>query len=103
GSAAATDPLVCVVAGSPGPDGGASIDSDHFRNAVAKLRDAYELVVVHGPTLGDESGALPHAAAASDTVVACVNTPLTAGRNGRRLAKLLKQLRARSAGIVAYG
>jgi Mrp family chromosome partitioning ATPase len=103
GSAAASDPLVCIVAGSAGGDGPAPIDSEHFRNAIAKLRSAYELVVLHGPTLGDETGALPVAAASSDALVACVNTPLTNGRNGRRLNKLMKRLPARSAGVVAYG
>lgn len=103
GSAAASDSLVCVVAGSGGDDGPAPIDSEHFRNAVGKLRAAYELVVLHGPTLGDETGAVPVTADASDTVVACVNAALTTGRNGRRLVKLMKQLPARSAGVVAYG
>jgi MinD-like ATPase involved in chromosome partitioning or flagellar assembly len=103
GSAGALEPLVCVVAGSAGPEGVASIDSEHFRNAVGKLGSAYEVVVLHGPTLGDETGALPIAAAASDSVLACVNASLTAGRYGRRLAKLMKRLPARSAGVVAYG
>ncbi len=49
GSAEASDPLVCVVAGRPADDGAALLDSERFRHAVAGLHDAYELLVIDGP------------------------------------------------------
>ena len=61
-SANASGPLVCVVGGEPGPDGATPIAGPDFRHAVSKLRRAYDLVVLHGPPLGDISGALPAAA-----------------------------------------
>jgi Mrp family chromosome partitioning ATPase len=101
-SAGATRPLICVVAGEGG-DGAEPLDSDGFRHALAKLRNAYELVVLHGPPLGDESGALREAASGADAVLACVGPQLASGRAGRRLGKTLRRLPAASAGVVVYG
>jgi len=49
GSAAASEPLVCVVAGRPAGDGTVLLDSERFRHAVSGLQDAYELLVIDGP------------------------------------------------------
>lgn len=49
GSGSAREPLVCVVAGRSADDGEALLGSDGFRQALAGLRDAHELVVVEGP------------------------------------------------------
>ena len=93
GSAGATDPLVCIVAGAPeGDDGGTPLDSEVFRDAVAGLRRAYELVVIHGPPLGDETGALEATAPLAGLVLACVGPALNAGRSGRRLRRILRRL-----------
>jgi len=54
GSAGASDPLVCVVAGRPADDSLPLLASDRFRRAIDGLRDAYELVVIEGPPLRDE-------------------------------------------------
>lgn len=54
GSAAATEPLVCVVAGRPADDGGALLASAGFRRAVDGLRAGYELLVIDGPPPADE-------------------------------------------------
>lgn len=54
GSAAATEPLVCVVAGRPADDGWALLASDGFRRAVEGLRASYDLLVIDGPPLADE-------------------------------------------------
>jgi Mrp family chromosome partitioning ATPase len=103
GTGRAAEPLVCIVAGASGVDGPASISSEHFRNAVAKLRSGYELVVLLGPPLGDVSGALATIAGEADSTLACVGPDLAEGRSGRRLAKGLRRLPARSARIVTYG
>jgi Mrp family chromosome partitioning ATPase len=52
GSAGASEPLVCVVAGRPAADGAVLLDSERFRHAVAGLQDAYELLVIDGPPPG---------------------------------------------------
>ncbi len=52
GSADASEPLVCVVAGRPAADGAVLLDSERFRDAVAGLHDAYELLVIDGPPPG---------------------------------------------------
>jgi Mrp family chromosome partitioning ATPase len=49
GSAEASEPLVCVVAGPPADDGAALLESERFRHAVSGLRNVYELLVVDGP------------------------------------------------------
>jgi hypothetical protein len=75
GSGAATGPLVCVVAGRPGGDDGAALlASDGFRQAVAGLRDANELVLVEGPPTGSD-GSLSAAAAAVEATVVCAGSP----------------------------
>jgi Mrp family chromosome partitioning ATPase len=52
GSAGASEPLVCVVAGRPARDGSVLLDSERFRHAVSGLEDAYELLVIDGPPPG---------------------------------------------------
>lgn len=71
GSAAATEPLVCVVAGRPSADGARLFASDAFARALSGLRITYDLVVIDGPPLRDEHslGALLMLA---DSTVACL-------------------------------
>jgi tyrosine-protein kinase len=71
GAQSADDPLVCVVAGRPAPDGTALLASERFRHATAKLRRAYELVVLDGPP-PNGPGALSAVAAEADATLACV-------------------------------
>lgn len=72
GSAAASEPLVCVVAGRPEDDGRALLESERFRDAIARLRRVYELLVLEGPSLDAEGGALAAVAAEADATLACV-------------------------------
>jgi len=72
GSAGATEPLVCVVAGRPTADGAALLDSERFRHAVSSLRSAYELLVIDGPPPGHD-GELLAAMAGADATVAWVD------------------------------
>ncbi len=71
GSAEATEPLVCVVAGRPAGDAGALLASDRLRPAIEGLRSAYELVVIDGPSLQDEHG-LQAVSAFADSTLACL-------------------------------
>jgi MinD-like ATPase involved in chromosome partitioning or flagellar assembly len=102
-SAEATGPLICIVAGEPDAAGQVPVEYDGLRHVLAKLRHAYELVVLHGPPLGDESGALREAAAGADAALACVGPALASGRAGRKLRKALNRLPAPAAGVVVYG
>lgn len=52
GSAGASEPLVCVVAGRAARDGAVLLDSERFRHAVSGLESAYELLVIDGPPPG---------------------------------------------------
>jgi Mrp family chromosome partitioning ATPase len=72
-SSGATDPVVCVVAGAPATDAPALLASEGFRHAIAKLRSAYELVLVDGPPLAFDYAALAMAAAEADATLACVS------------------------------
>jgi Mrp family chromosome partitioning ATPase len=99
----ATDPLICIVAGAPAEDDRVPIASPDFRHAVAKLRSGYDRVLLHGPPLGDESGALQAATAEAELVLACVGPSLASGRAGRRLKKALRSLPGGHAEVVVYG
>lgn len=81
GSAAAA-PLVCVTAGAPSADAAALLGSEHLRHAVAKLRNAYDLVVLDGPPPGEEQ-ALKAAASQADATLACL--PRSASAAGIRV------------------
>lgn len=71
GSADATEPLVCVVAGRPSGDGAHLLASGAFSRAVAGLRGAYELLVIDAPPLRDENSLRPLLALA-DATIACL-------------------------------
>jgi hypothetical protein len=67
GSAAATEPLVCVVAGRPAADGAALLSTERFSRALTGLRMAYELLVIVAPA---DPGALGTVAIDCDAVLA---------------------------------
>ena len=71
GSDAATEPLVCVVAGRPSADGARLLASDSFERALAGLRAAYDLVVIDGPPLRDEHS-LRALLGQADATIACL-------------------------------
>jgi Mrp family chromosome partitioning ATPase len=96
-------PLVCIVAGEPAGAGGEALASDEFGHAVGRLRSGYELVVLHGPPLGDGGGMLPAAAARADCLLACVEPSRASGRAGRRLARTLRAIPAPRTEVVVVG
>jgi polysaccharide biosynthesis transport protein len=71
GSADASEPLVCVVAGRPSADGPRLFASDAFARALSGLRGAYDLVVIDGPPLRDEHS-LVALLALADSTIACL-------------------------------
>jgi Mrp family chromosome partitioning ATPase len=72
-------PLVCVVAGAATAEGPSLLDSERFGEALARMRDAYGLVILDGPPFEAEYS-LRRAAKLVDATVACVPRPVTAKR-----------------------
>jgi Mrp family chromosome partitioning ATPase len=68
GSAGASEPLVCVVAGRPAGDGAALLGSERFRNVVSGLGSSYELLVIDGPPPDREAELLATMAIAEVTL-----------------------------------
>ncbi|HSR93845.1 MAG TPA: hypothetical protein VLK56_03180 [Solirubrobacterales bacterium] len=71
GSAAATEPLVCVVAGRPSSHGPRLLASDAFAQTLTSIRAAYDFLVLDGPGL-DQWGSLSLAMAHADVTIACL-------------------------------
>jgi len=71
GSAGATEPLVCIVAGRPSAGGPSLLSSDAFAQALSGLRAAYDLVVIDAPPLRDEHS-LRAVLSLVDSTIACV-------------------------------
>jgi Mrp family chromosome partitioning ATPase len=90
GAQAADGPLVCVVGGRPARDGQALLGSARFRHATAKLRSAYELLVLDGPAL-DGPNALAAVVAEADATVACIGGADPPPRLGVPLVGLVVQ------------
>jgi MinD-like ATPase involved in chromosome partitioning or flagellar assembly len=57
-SGRATEPLTCIVAGEPEPQPVALLDSERCDHAVERLRRAYDLLVIAGPSLEEDADAL---------------------------------------------
>lgn len=70
-SAAASEPLVCVVAGRPSAEGPRLFASEEFATALAGLVRAYELVVLDGPSVED-SPSLTLLQPQADATLACL-------------------------------
>lgn len=104
GSAASTEaaPLACVVAGRPTAKVHALLGLGSFRHMTAKLRKAYELVILLGPPLEGAGGALDTAAAEADCSIAAL-----VERPNRRAAKAnheaLSWLQAPPLGAIVVG
>jgi Mrp family chromosome partitioning ATPase len=104
GSAAgeAEEPLICVVAGRPAADPATLLGLGSFRHMTAKLRAAYELVILLGPPLEGPGGALDTAAAEAECSIAAL-----VERPSRRVAKAsheaLAWLQAPPLGAIVVG
>ena len=97
------DPLVCIVAGRPAADPATLVQLESFRHALAKLRAAYDLVVLSGPASGSDHGALEPLAARADTLVAATSPDELEGRAGRGLRSALRKLPPKLLGAIVVG
>ena len=94
-----SEPLVCISAGRGAGDPATLLGLQSFRHMAAKLRGAYDLVVVVGPALGGGEGSLPALAAEADGLVAAL-AERPAGRDGRELRTALAALPTAVLGAV---
>lgn len=101
-SGEATAPLICIVAGRRAADPATLVGLASFRHALAKLRAAYDLVLLAGPAPDSADGALEALAEQADTLLAAVS-PAAAGRRGRELRTVLRRQPAPLAGAIVVG
>jgi hypothetical protein len=99
----AGDPLICVVAGRGAADPTTLVKLESFRHALAKLRSAYELVVLLGPALEVDHGLPEIVAAEADAVVAAATVKGLSGKPGRLLRAQVRRLPAQALGAIVVG
>ena len=99
-SAAAGGPLAFVAAGRPAPDPGILLGLQSFRHMAAKLRKAYDLVVLAGPPLGPEPAPLSMLAKEADAVLAGLSPEQASGRGARAIRAAVRSLPPEALGAV---
>ncbi len=82
-AAGAAEPLVCVCGGRPAHKVETLLGLQSFAHMVAKLRGAYELVLLAGPPPEGEARACAAAAAQADAALAALPASAARGREGR--------------------
>ncbi len=92
-------PLACVTAGRPSGKARALLELGSFHHMTAKLREAYELVVLLGPPLEGAGGPLGSAAATADTALLAL-TEVPSRRAAKATHEALSWLQARPLGAV---
>jgi len=102
-SGRAADPLVCIAAGRRAADPATLINLASFRHALAKLRSAYDLVVLAGPAIDSGYGSLEVLAGAADVLLAAVPPAAVSGRRRRALHAALRKLPVVTAGAIVVG
>jgi Mrp family chromosome partitioning ATPase len=88
-SAGAASPLAFVAGGREAADPATLLGLQSFRHMAAKLRGAYDLVVLSGPALGAAGGTLSRVAKEADAVLAGLSPDQARGRGVRRAVNLL--------------
>ena len=100
-AAGVEEPLACVCAGRPAPNPETLLGLGSFLHAVAKLRNAYELVVLAGPPVAEDPGSALAVARQADAVVAGLPSAQVSGREGRPLRRAVRSLPAPALGSIA--
>jgi Mrp family chromosome partitioning ATPase len=99
-SAGASEPLVCISAGRGASDPRTLLGLQSFRHMAAKLRNAYELVILAGPGIDAGEESLPALAAQADALLAAVVSGQPSGREGRGLRDAIRKLPVEPLGAV---
>jgi len=95
------EPLICVCAGRPASDAESLLGLPSFSHVVAKLRSAYELVLLLAPQVLSEPGTCLAVAAQADVTVAGLPAEAASGRGGRGVRSAIRRLPAPALGAVA--
>lgn len=94
--------LVCITAGEPAPRPGDILGSERFRDFVAQVREAYDVVVLDTSPLlsvSDTLELLPHV----DGVVLCIRAARTSRDEAKAAKAVLDHLPKRPTGLVVTG
>jgi Mrp family chromosome partitioning ATPase len=102
-SAPARAPLICISAGRQAADPRTLLGLGSFGHMAAKLRHAYDLVVLAGPGLDSDPAAMDAVAAQADAVIAAVTPDRGSGRGRRALGTAVRRLPAPPLGAVLVG
>jgi Mrp family chromosome partitioning ATPase len=95
-----SEPLICISAGRQSADPGTLLGLQSFRHMTAKLRSAYDLVVLGGPPIDAAGTSLDAVAAEADAVLAGISADQASGRRGRALRGAIARLPAAPLGSV---
>jgi Mrp family chromosome partitioning ATPase len=101
----AGEPLVCIAAGQEASDPATLLSLDSFQHMAAKLRNAYDLMVLCGPAIDSEPAALATVAGQADAVLAAISPRRASGHGARALRSAVRRLSVPPLGsvIVAGG
>jgi Mrp family chromosome partitioning ATPase len=97
----AAEPLVCITAGRPARNPGTLFGLQSFAHMTAKLRGAYEFLVLAGPPPVSEPAPTLAVARLADAAVAGVVAEEATGRLGRRVRAAVKALPIPALGSIA--
>jgi len=98
---AAGGQLICVCGGRPATKAETLLGLQSFSHVVAKLRAAYELVVLAAPPVLAESAACLAVAAQADATVAALPAASASGRSGREARTAIRRLPVPAVGAIA--
>ena len=98
----ASEPLACVCGGRPASKAETLLGLQSFAHMVAKLRAAYELVVLLGPPAAEHGPCLA-AARQADAVLAALPAAEADGRGGKATLAAIRRLPLPALGTIAVG
>jgi Mrp family chromosome partitioning ATPase len=102
-SEGSAEPLVFIAAGSAAEDPAALLGLQSFRQMTEKLRHAYDLVVLCGPSVGAPGNTLAMLASEADSVLIGVAPGQVRGGEARSLRAALRLLAPELLGAVVVG
>lgn len=102
-AAGAGEPLVCVCGGRSASKAETLLGLQSFAHMVAKLRGAYELVVLAAPPAAAEPGPCLAAARQADAALAALPAAEATSRGGKELRAAVLRLPIPALGTIAVG
>lgn len=102
-AAGAGEPLVCVCGGRPASKAETLLGLQSFAHMVAKLRGAYELVVLAAPPAATEPGPCLAVARQADAALAVLPEAEASARGGKDLRAAVLRLPIPALGTIAVG